>query len=166
MFSKLWPRFLCWFASHLHRRDICNDKGDVYLERYRILGWIPGSNSRLPFNIYLHRFRRGDEDDQLHNHPWKWAVSFILTNGYVEDRRCEIYGYAVNMRVIRAPAINVIRGDTYHRVDLIADDCWTLFITGPKTSSWGFWNRYTGKFTEWRARLRERGITPVSWEKV
>ena len=40
--------------------------------------------------------------------------------------------------------------DTFHRVDLLEDDAWSHFLVGPKTKSWGFWDRVTGQYTEWR----------------
>ncbi|MGN6103684.1 MAG: hypothetical protein ACTHU0_01140, partial [Kofleriaceae bacterium] len=58
--------------------------GDPYLTRVllpRIR--IPGV---CDFRPMLHRFHRPDVDQHLHNHPWKWAVSLILSGSYVEER--------------------------------------------------------------------------------
>lgn len=27
---------------------------------------------------------------------------------------------------------------------------WTLFFTGPRTKDWGFWDRHTQRFFDWR----------------
>lgn len=35
---------------------------------------------------------------------------------------------------------------------------WTIFITGPKKRTWGFWDK-AGNFTNWRDFLRARGWT-------
>ena len=51
--------------------------------------------------------------------------------------------------------------DTFHRVDLLEDDAWSLFLVGPKTKSWGFWDRVTGQYTEWREFLRRRQTPTV-----
>lgn len=133
------------FAQSRYARIFARD-GDAYLSRYLIA-------SVRGIGVYLHKFHRSDQDRELHNHPWKWAFSIILTGGYREERRIgESLGANVWARVFRPGAINVIRGDTFHRVDLLdeAAGCWTFFVAGPKTSSWGFWNRHTGAFTPHR----------------
>lgn len=52
-------------------------------ERPYLLRWwvIP----RNPvFNIYLHQFRRSDDDRALHDHPWLFNASWLLSGEYVE----------------------------------------------------------------------------------
>jgi hypothetical protein len=98
--------------------------------------------------IYLHKFHRSDSDDALHNHPWVWSRSLVLAGGYSEERRV---GNAVVRRDVRPVTWNRIDADDFHRVDLLEQDCWSLFFAGPKTSkSWGFWNRVTRVFLPWR----------------
>jgi len=99
------------------------------------------------WGLYLHRFHRGDDDMELHNHPWDWAISFIFVGGYVEERRI---GDEVTRRKVLPFSLNFIKQNDFHRVELIEKDAWSLFLVGPKNSSWGFWNRDTGKFTPWR----------------
>lgn len=110
-----------------------------------------------PIALYLHRFHRSDEDLALHNHPWRWAVSLILTGGYSEERRI---GNRVVRRSVLPLTLNFISADDFHRVDLFEEDAWTLFLSGPKASSWGFWDRRTGEYVPWRefiTRLRGEG---------
>jgi hypothetical protein len=45
--------------------------------------------------------------------------------------------------------VNVLTSETFHRVDLIDGEAWSLFVTGPKFSSWGFWET-DGVYTPWR----------------
>lgn len=107
------------------------------------------------FGIYLHQFHRSDDDLALHNHPWRWALSFILVGGYREERR---WGTQVIRRDVKPFSFNFIRGSDFHRVDLHERDAWSIFIVGPKISSWGFWDRHTGEFVEWREFItRKRG---------
>lgn len=73
-------------SSKLERRDIYGRDGDVYMQRYRVFGWMPGNSGSPGPNLYLHRFLRPDEDGELHNHPWRWAVSVMLAGGYAEER--------------------------------------------------------------------------------
>jgi hypothetical protein len=143
------------------------DARDPYLSRYYLLGgprmpddsapfdrygnprrgvdW--SASDRLGFGLYLHRFHRGDRDLELHSHPWRWAVSWILVGGYREERRI---GNVVVIRDYPAWSWNFLESDDYHRVDLLEGECWTLFFAGPKAKSWGFWDRITGKITPWR----------------
>lgn len=113
----------------------------------------------LPFRVFLHYFHAGDQDRDLHNHPWNWAASLILTGGYVEERRGAPLGapgkYAVEVNPRRPGTVNVLTSGSFHRADLfLAADgsqrgAWTLFVRGRKIQGWGFWNRYTGEFTTW-----------------
>lgn len=134
----------------------------------------------LPVNLYLHKFHRGDDDEALHSHPWKWSCSFILAGGYSEERRVKARAsyncrpereggpceqkeacmhsdgwagqtYAVVRRVVKPFSINFIGGEDFHRVDLLEEEgAWSLFLAGPKASSWYFWDRYSGKTIPWR----------------
>jgi hypothetical protein len=155
-----------WVASKLPNPRVIYDQSgrDAYLSRYYLVGAPTHPDGGSPFDqfgdvrpgtkwgdkswgLYLHRFHRGDADPELHNHPWSWAVSLVLAGGYLEERRV---GLDVVQRVLEPGALNFIRGDTYHRVDLLERDAWTLFLVGPKTQSWGFWNRGTWVTTPWR----------------
>ena len=128
-----------------------------YLSRYYLLFRDRGDEaSRFPFNVFLHFFHRGDDDEALHNHPWKWSVSVILKGGYVEERRV---GLRIIRKVLRPGRINIIRADDYHRVDLLQPKrgAWSLFIAGPRTGkSWGFWDRDTRVYTPWRTFIAQR----------
>jgi hypothetical protein len=143
-------------------RTITGGDGDPYLERYYLWGWAPWNpeGSKLfPWlpGAMLHRFLRGDEDRELHNHPWKWAFSVILTGGYREERMVD--GKITTYKVMPG-SINIIKANDFHRVDLLQDDCWTLFVTGPKAQSWGFLHRITREFTPWRDFIAKKGLVP------
>lgn len=125
----------------------------------------PGAKWEKTFGVYLHRFHRGDEDRELHNHPWEWSFSFILVGGYREERRVKrwvwnAYEDAVEIHIKPPGAFNAIGKDDFHRVDLLDGECWTLFVTGPKVDTWGFWERATGEFLPWREFVnRKRGLS-------
>lgn len=134
------------------------NRDDVYLKRWRIFGYLsPDDNykgkpikSKLPFTVRLHNFLRPDADDSLHNHPWKWAFSFVFRGCYREVRRNK--NGDIFWKEHKAPAFNFISGDDYHKITQLYGDTWTLFVTGPKRSSWGFlkdgvhvpWKKYLG----------------------
>lgn len=161
---SLLLRLIHWVARHLPRRDILAEGGAVYLERYRVLGWMPGSRWRGP-SIYLHRFRLPDQDTALHNHPWRRCVSLVLAGGYTEERLLGTIpdelgriGSVIGTRCLRPGNLNIILPDDYHRVsELHGAETWTLFVVWPRTTSWGFWVPGRGH-VPWRDRLRERGI--------
>ncbi len=128
----------------------------AYLSKYTLLNF---GKDRL--RLHLHRFHRSDEDPELHNHPWAWAWSLILVGGYFDQRTHVGDGPST---IARQPGDFVlIEKSTFHRVDLIDNECecWTLFLSGPVTGSWGFFDRF-GAFTPWRKFLKAHGLTPVS----
>lgn len=147
--------FLCRF---LMVREIRGEDGSLYLSRYRIMGWMPGSTTKWPLSIYLHHFHRPDLDEAQHNHPWKWSFSLVLSGGYTETRFDSIYNDTTYSRRLRPFRLNWISHATYHNVTALhGKQSWTLFFAGPKATSWGFYVPGRGH-VEWRARLAERGI--------
>lgn len=139
---------ICWWVVRTFpgRYRIIGDNGTPYLGRFYVKhnGFFPG--------IYLHHFYRSDHDRELHNHPWKWSVSLVLTGGYTEERY-EATGEFGPDRIQTlnrpSPGINIIRSTTFHRVVLKDKErgAWTLFIPGPESKDWGFLDRETGKYT-------------------
>ena len=130
------------------RAKLIEVDGKPYLHRFYIK-----HNGRLP-GIYLHHFHQSDPDRDLHNHPWRWSFSFIMTGGYFEERLAvvpdthEAAGIAYKETYDRkAPCINYITGDTFHRVVLkdLKNGAWTIFCSGPEVKDWGFMT-YAGKF--------------------
>ena len=74
-------------------------------------------------------------------------------------------GDQVVRRVKRPLSLNLIRGTDFHRVDLLGESCWTLFLAGPKVSSWYFWDRVTRKRAAWKAFIHEkRDGVPADWQ--
>lgn len=135
-----------------------------YLSRYYVIGRERGLESVDPSDpprarrarkvlwparhhgMYLHHFHRGDDEMELHSHPWKWAVAVILAGGYVEERRV---GVRVHRRICKPGHVSFIGQNTFHRVELLEHDAWTLFVCGPKVARWGFWNRDTLQYLDW-----------------
>lgn len=161
MFDRLKRRALIRLARRHPLRHIQVD-GEPYLDRYYICGpntrFFPYSiepvRPDLPFTLFLHHFRRGDQDRDLHNHPWAWAVSLMLAGGYYE----EYFDEEDNLRVreIKPGQLNAFHADHFHRVDLRERDGWSLIAVGPKIQSWGFKNRETKQFVHWREYLGEK----------
>lgn len=150
--------------------------GKPYLTRVLLSRWL-GLRRFVDVGIYLHHFHRDDGDQPLHNHPWEWAASLVLSGAYVEERldqvvetvpsystkcgqqcdlpECVVSGTVrqilTDTRLVRF--FNRLTKADYHRVRELKGDVWTLFITGPRVSDWGFlvdgehvpWAKYLGK---------------------
>jgi hypothetical protein len=133
-------------TERLRSRTIHTD-GNPYLTRWYL--WPEGprtaededvdGDSDLPFAVFLHKFHRGDADRDQHNHPWDLSVAVVLAGGYREERGSETKIFTPGM-------INVVRGDDFHRVDLLnpAMGSWSAFVAGRRTGGWGFKDAATG----------------------
>ena len=131
------------------KKVIVRKDSDTYLTRYYLFrktrNWLP--------SFYLHCFEDSDEDEELHNHPWKISMSIILFGCYIEER---LKNGKIVERIMFPGRINIVRDKDFHRVDLLDQKVWTLFISGPKTQDWGFKDRYTGKYTDWREHEKQK----------
>jgi len=113
-------RFLLWLTARLPVREIAHN-GTVFLERYNV--GVLGD-----WRFYIHRFIASDPDG-VHDHPWRWGVSIILSGWYMEARRD-------GMRVRRWG--NMVNGDTFHRVMISpGGEAWTLFAHTRRVKPWG-----------------------------
>lgn len=136
-------------------RDISRE-GKLYLRRFyhtprRLDENGEETGEYKGFGRYLHYFYRGDVDKELHSHPWKWAFSFVLCGGYLEERRVfdkKTNKYKVITRKVRPGTINIIRAKDFHRVvkESETPHTWTIFITGPRIQDWSFWDQETGEY--------------------
>lgn len=155
-------RVLGLVARLLPLREIRDEGGTLYLRRYRIVGSMDGRHPWFPFTAYLHQFHRPDQDRDLHNHPWPWAVSLVLAGGYREIRHVpgSVAGRTLSQptfsRWMRAGMVNVLHANTFHRVaELAPEETWTLFLVARKVQAWGYDVPGRG-FVPWRAHVAER----------
>ena len=112
--------------------------GNDYLRRWYI---IPRNRW---FNIYLHCFKRSDDDRALHDHPW-WSLSVLLASDGELVEIEEQYQFPDTGEIFYSSGRRIRRFVPYlrsprkiHRMVLMADEAWTLFITGPVVRNWGF----------------------------
>jgi hypothetical protein len=131
-----------WFLNLLDsigRKRIVMDRIDnePYLERYYL---FLKDRKKFPFNIFLHKFLKGDPDD-VHDHPWPYCT-FILKGGYYEwIPQFNSDGTKSNeVRMWRGPGhFRYCRSTSYHRIELKEGvTAWTLFMPGPQKRDWGF----------------------------
>lgn len=171
LFKELLAHVATAAVERLPSRIFMRNVVDPYLKRFdlfrrdRIEGrfselWVP--------DVHPHYFYRGDDDHELHNHPWEFAFAIILTNGYVEQRR--VFGprgeITIREREYPPLSVNVIRANDFHKVQLLdpTRGCWTLFFAWRRMQDWGFWHPDTGEFVladEHRDRQtrRDPGLT-------
>jgi hypothetical protein len=133
---------MTWFLNLLNklgRKRIIYDRvcNEPYLERYYL---FLKERDTFPFNIFLHKFLKGDPDD-VHDHPWPYAT-LILKGGYYEwipefDAEGKMLG---EQRIWRGPGhFRTCSANSYHRIELATGiTAWTLFMPGPQKRDWGF----------------------------
>ena len=139
---KLFQRL----ATAVMRRPpdfIIGGHADPYMLRW----WVIPRNR--VFNVYLHEFRRSDDDRALHDHPW-WNCSVLIEGRYIEHT---IRNGGIEYLVVRRPGSIVFRrARAAHRIALLdGEACRSLFITGPRIREWGFhcrrgwvhWKKFT-----------------------
>jgi hypothetical protein len=149
-------RLLYWIAGRLPCR-IISDNGQPYLERYYLC-------TVLGVRFYLHRFVGSDPDRGLHDHPWPWAGSVVLSGWYWEETRKGLH---------KVRWLNWLTGDSFHRVILPLDSwdtfkpCWTLFFhRADYTKPWGFLRPIEGEhpMVWWPHNHPQDGTgTPDAW---
>lgn len=103
---------------------------------------------------YLHYFFRGDEDREVHNHPWRFSASLILSGGY-KEYRWNKKAQEFNIKHLRPGSLNFIHRDDFHRVELYGSQgCWTLFTSFGRVmesngQDWHFLNTTSGEYIPW-----------------
>lgn len=156
-------KYLYRITSSLPCRLIDID-GRPYLERYAMPAWLRKFLKRFGVTAYLHRFVRGDSERHVHDHPWPWALSFVLCGSYIEER---ITGFDVDkgwhsvMRRVRW--FNYIKALDFHRITEPKPETWTLFIHGPRQKSWGFLHQMESAVGYWQPFDTARA---ADWDKA
>lgn len=128
-------------ARLIRRGD--DETGSPYLWR----GYLGDRSDNLDVGIFLHRFVSSD-DMELHCHPWIWSWAFILAGGYAEYRALGEINFEAKtavldkstekLEVFKKGQMNLITANTFHRVELLTLEVWTLFVHGPRVQDWGF----------------------------
>ena len=144
------------FLEARGRKRIVYDRVDnePYLERYYL--FIKDRGEHFPFNVFLHKFLKSDNDD-LHDHPWPFAT-LILKGGYYEwTPQFGADGKKIGeiARWCGPGSFRMARATSYHRIELDPDvTCWTLFMPGVKQRDWGFLVK--NKWVQWEQYLANR----------
>ena len=133
--------------------------GRPYLDRLRL--------AQTPlFSVYLHRIHRPDADRDPHNHPW-WFASLVLSGGYDETVWDNPQDYSQPLRDTRRQrvrgrfSLRTLNRRQAHRITDVRGVLWTLVLTGPRRSSWGFWT--ARGFVGWREYLKDQDEDAALW---
>jgi len=125
------------------RRTIIYDRAnkEPYLIRYYML-FV--DRVKFPFNIFIHKFVKGDDDEDPHDHPWGF-FHIILSSGYWENVPMNISKHKFDRgfyKVWRSTGYwNIVSSDYTHRIELHDGEPkpWTIFIPFKRNNNWGFW---------------------------
>lgn len=127
------------FVSRRPPDFVIGGQENPYLRRW----WLIPRNPI--FNIYLHAFKRSDDDRALHDHPWLFNLSWLLKGSYIEwvpSRSGNTQSPVPTF--LHAGSVKFRWGPAPHRLQLFKDNrgelpVWTIFITGPRVREWGFY---------------------------
>ena len=150
----MFKTFLNWLDKIGRKRIVYDRIEDApYLERYYL---FLTDRTKFPFNIFLHKFLKGDVDD-VHDHPWPYAT-LILRGGYFEHVPVfDDQGRKISEQCFwRGPGhFRICSANSFHRIELKPNvECWTLFMPGPKQREWGFLVR--NQWVQWQQYLAQR----------
>ena len=145
-----------WFKRLVSGKPHIRIHPGQYIDRWHLL---PRNNW---FNIYLHKYYGGDSARAPHDHPW-WNTTIVLRGGFIEHTysHSDAGHFEVEIHFRLSGAVIHRKAETIHRIELpdgMRGRTWTLFITGPKTRKWGFWEDDGATFVEWEEYEAKHGV--------
>ena len=148
----IWEWFKRLVSGHPHIRIFPGE----YIDRWHL---IPRNNR---FNIYLHKYYGGDVSRVPHDHPW-WNCTIVLRGRLFESRYTREIDDTLWPKVYTLNPLSVVTrtAETIHHIEMLPEDkgkTWTLFITGPKTRKWGFWEDDGATFVPWEEYEEKTGL--------
>ncbi len=137
--------------------------------------FVEESKEDRKVSAFLHKIVGDDEFDMLHNHPWEWCISIVLSSSYKEvkykwlpDRLTEndnsiktVKTWDKREKTFGPLSINYISWNDAHHIELENQNIpvWTLFFHGPRVSTWGFIQMSTNLFREVKKRTKDNKKT-------
>lgn len=142
-------RYLARKAREVEKRR----RPDFVVGRGHMIRWYLVPRNPLA-NVYLHK-HCGDDPADMHDHMYA-SISLVLSGSiaeyYVEEarkvhnmgRKLSSNGSYDLVRAARRRRLEegqvVVRSSRMaHRLALRSSEAWTIFVTGPRVKSWGFW---------------------------
>lgn len=109
-----------------YRTKVITKNGSPYMRRVYLI-------ERPRFDLLLHHLCQPDADRWLHDHPW-WFLAIVLQGGYIEQRTTR----TGELRTHRVRHVNFVGRRTFHRIETVEPDTWTLVLTGHRHRIWGY----------------------------
>ncbi len=134
------------YANHVHDKRLViygRVAREPYLVRWHLI-------STRWFRVFLHSILRPDEDRDLHNHPWAWGFSLVLSGSY--DELGATTGHQWWYQTVRRFSWRAFKLSSFHRITNVRPGTWTLFFAGPRVREWGF-RTEGGTVVDWREYL-------------
>lgn len=122
-------RLLLSLAGAFCRLRRIQDRADhtsPYLDRWYLFG-----NATSRWFLALHRIHKSDADAHRHTHPWPYLACQL--RGLMYEETAEGVYHKRRPGYFRWRSANSL-----HRLVLPAGEVWSLFLGGPRRSSWGF----------------------------
>jgi len=125
---------IVFLTNFLSVKVIRDDRGTPFLYRYHLFAIGPDGPG-----MCIHHFVKSDPDRGYHDHPWKNAVSFILSGGYQERILDLSDKKSFNTYYRKRFSFNWLNGvNTFHRVMIDeGSDAWTIFAFRGRSKTWG-----------------------------
>lgn len=155
-----------WAVRYMERRPPDHVIGEGYMQRWYVTPWrrwiyldrsygrlaaLKGTIGRKLPHVYLHYYTGSDDARALHDHPWP-SLSWMLRGSMLEHFTTDNWrqGPQVPGRdyyFVMAGDWRYRRAELAHCLELVSADAITLFITGRKKRTWGFfcpqgWRHY------------------------
>ena len=141
--------FTAWLARFLAMRITPEREPDFIIggsDNPYMLRWYIIPRNRI-LNVYLHYINRSDDDRAPHDHPWP-SLSLMLYGTLIEHVRTP--SGVLECRAITAGSLVYRSAKFAHRLEVPRGRAaWTLFVTGPKIRSWGFYLCGGQRWIEW-----------------
>jgi len=109
------------------------------------------------FSIRLHHWRKSDDSEYLHDHPW-WFISWVIYGSYT-DIWSTSSGLFVRYKNHRPRwSIQKFPSSHIHTVKIPESGCWTILLCGPVEHDWGFYVK--DKFIKFKRYFHKIGHHP------
>lgn len=120
-------------ASGRCRLIRCRD-GGTKLWRF----WVTGATGRLCSSVVLHWIVSADDDEDMHSHPCDFSSTVL--SGAIAEQTAR-YDEDMCVRATHAHDVGATYSrcaPTYHRIDAVSPETWTIVRAGPLVRDWDY----------------------------
>lgn len=111
-------------------KEIVSKEGVLHFRRYRLI--------KTPwFALYLHQICKSDEDNAMHDHPWKFQ-SLILKGSYFEESTYPPNFDTMYFKSYYPGDVVKHKANDAHKITILSKEVWTLVLTSRSNRWWGY----------------------------